>query len=264
MTDLSPAPSPLPLTSDEQHLQTLLTEAKHHPAVHHAFLRRFATGAYPDATAVLRRYALEYSAYASWFPRYLEAVIDRLDDPAHQALLRRNLDEEQGNYDADECDELRRAGIRVELVQGVPHPQLFRRFCRAIGITDDELARPCRAADQWRREFHAMLENASPAAAVGALGMGTEYVVRPIYEQLLRGIQALGTLHRDDYVFFELHCLVDDQHQADLLHIARELAPNTDGVRELRRGMLGALRLRQRFWDQLYDGLLEQQMRIGS
>ncbi|MFK7743085.1 MAG: TenA family transcriptional regulator [Planctomycetota bacterium] len=245
-----------PLTAS---LDALLTEARHHPAVRHPFLSRFASGDFLDNTAALRLYSVEYSGYAAWFPRYLRAVIARLDSSQHRDLLLDNLDEEQGVYGDEDCAELEQAGIDPRSVQGVPHPQLFRRFCHAIGIGNEEISTPTTAAAEWRERFLAFLNSATPAQAVGALGLGTEYIVRPIYEQLVRGIRQIGTLQRSEFVFFELHCLVDDKHQNDLLGIARDLAREAGGLAGLLSGMQTALVLRRQFWDQLYQRALEQE-----
>lgn len=235
----------------EAGLPLLVREALAHPAVHHRFLAAFAGGRFADPAAMLRRYAWEYSGYSAWFPRYLRMVIDRLERAEHRELLLHNLEEERGQLDPEDCAALRAVGIAPEPLIGVPHPELFRRFCRAIGLADAELQNPSAAAVRWRTRFLAYLEHATPAQAVGALGLGTELIVRPVYEQLLLGIRAEGSLRREDYVFFELHCLVDDQHQEDLLAIARELAAEPQGLRELGEGMRTALELRHDFWDHL-------------
>ncbi|MCK5941249.1 MAG: iron-containing redox enzyme family protein [Planctomycetes bacterium] len=241
-------------------VEALIQESLAHPAVRHPFLTRFASGTFADPANALRTYAVEYSGYAAWFPRYLKAVISRLESPAHRELLAHNLEEEQGHLGADDCEELRKAGIDPATVQGVPHPALFRRFCDSLGIEPRELAQPCPAARRWRERFESFLRRATPAQAVGALGLGTEHIVRPVYEQLIKGILGMGTLRRDEFVFFELHCLVDDQHQQDLLEIAQSLADQPGGLAELRHGMLTALKLRCDFWDDLYSRILDNQL----
>jgi pyrroloquinoline-quinone synthase len=81
-------------------------------------------------------------------------------------------------------------------------------------------------------------------------------VVRAIYRQLLAGIRKATSLTREQYLFFELHCLVDDQHQKDLLSIAGDLIRRPGGIEQLRAGMLFALDLRVEFWDALYERAL--------
>ena len=89
-------------------------------------------------------------------------------------------------------------------------------------------------------------------------------MVKPIYQQILAGIQRLPFLTRQDYVFFELHCLVDDQHQEDLLTVAKELVLGQEGIEELRSGMETALDLRCDFWDYLYDATTSLQRKTSA
>lgn len=243
----------------EQALAAMVQESHAHLAVNHPFLQRFASGDFADQQQALRTYAREYSGYSAWFPHYLRAVISRLPSPAHRELLQHNLDEEQGLMSPEDCETLRAAGIDPNRVQGIPHSQLFRSFCRSVGLADAELANPTPAAARWRTRFLTYLQNATPAEAVGALGFGTEQIVRPIYKQLLQGILGLGTLRRSEFVFFELHYLVDDQHQQDLANIATELALAPGGLDQLRCGMRHAMQLRVEFWDHLLQAVIVQE-----
>ena len=257
MTSLHPltvaaTSQPIRTADLDRQIDGLVRESLDHPAVHHPYLKSFAQVDFMDPVRVLQQYAHEYSGYAAWFPNYLRMVIRRLDRKDHRLLLLKNLEEEKGQLDQEECDELRGVGIDPESVLGIPHPVLFRRFCHAIGVTDETLARPTAAAKKWRGMFLEFLSTATPAEAVGALGLGTEHIVKPVYQQLLQGIRRCGALQREDYVFFELHCLVDDQHQQDLLAIAKDLAREPGGLAELRNGMLKALELRCEFWDRIY------------
>ena len=260
MTTISTAPSLQSNDHRDSDLQALIRESLAHPAIRHPFLTRFAQCDFPNMVSVLRQYALEYSGYSAWFPRYLTTVISRLSQAEHREKLEHNLEEEQGHLGEDDCQALLAQGINPASVAGVPHPVLFRRFCDALGIHREELGTPSPAASRWRSRFLNYLQNATAAEAVGALGLGTEHIVRPVYEQLLKGIIGMGTLRRDEFVFFELHCLVDDQHQQDLLEIARDLAAAPNGSAELRRGMQTALAMRCEFWDHLYNEILNKQM----
>ncbi|MFT4841332.1 MAG: pyrroloquinoline quinone (PQQ) biosynthesis protein C [Planctomycetota bacterium] len=260
MTTISTAPSLQSNDHRDPALHALIRESLAHPAVKHPFLTRFAACDFPNMVSVLRRYALDYSGYSAWFPRYLTTVISRLSQADHRDKLEHNLEEEQGHLGADDCQALLAQGINPATVAGVPHPVLFRRFCNALGIPREELGSPSPAATRWRTRFLSYLQNATAAEAVGALGLGTEHIVRPVYEQLLKGIMSMGTLRRDEFVFFELHCLVDDQHQLDLLEIARDLAAAPGGLAGLRRGMQMALALRCEFWDHLYNEIVNDEL----
>ena len=67
----------------------------------------------------------------------------------------------------------------------------------------------------------------------------------------MKAISRLDLL-AEDTVFFPLHIVVDDQHQATLETISAEFARAEEGRLGLRRGMLKALSLRSAFWDWLH------------
>lgn len=234
-------------------LEAVLDRARRHPVLSHPWLRDFAAGDLPDPRRALRDFARHHRLYSDWFPTYLQTVIGRLESPRQRDRLARNLAEERGRLDPGELAALRAAGIEPDWVDGVPHPELFRRFCRAVGLRDDAAEETTAVAARWRLDFQRFLASASPPAAVGALGPGTEGVVARLYAEILRGLRRFEWLSPYDRVFFDLHCIVDDQHQADLLAIARELACDDWARREVWRGALAALEMRGALFDALYS-----------
>ena len=252
-TSVSDAPTDMQNTGDS-YLDDLVQEALSHPGVCHPYLTDLAEGNLPDLKWAIRDFAVQYPGYCAHFPRYLTMVISKLDSPAHRMTLMQNLIEESGMLDDEELKVLVEHGIDPEWVQGIPHPKLFERFQQAVdvlgshGHTDDVLEVVC-----WRESFYHLLSNGSPAEAVGAIGLGTENVVNKIYTPIIRAIERLGTLDRREYVFFELHCEVDEDHHEALLNIAREFAELPQNRIDLRKGMLKALGLRAIFWDWMHN-----------
>lgn len=236
------------------YLQDLVQEALSHPAVKHPYLVDLAEGNLPDLPWAIRDFSIQYPGYCAHFPRYLTMVISKLDSPAHRMTLLQNLTEESGILDQEELEVLADHAIDPKWVQGIPHPKLFERFQQALGVcdnhghTDDVLEVVC-----WRESFYHLLASGSPAEAVGAIGLGTENVVSKIYAPIIKAIERLGTLDRKDYVFFELHCEVDDDHHEALLNIARDFSDVPENCIDLRKGMLKALGLRAIFWDWMHN-----------
>lgn len=237
-----------------QAVDSMTDIALHHRAVRHPYLRAIANGSLPDPSWALADFARHYQGYSVHFPRYLLALLSRLENPSHREALLSNLVEESGQYDDDELEALAIRGVKAEWVVGVPHPELFRRFRLALTDEDDseeELEVQC-----WREMLLSTLTIGSSAEAVGALGLGTELIISSIYQPFVRAI----TRHRDlaprDTVFFPLHTLVDDSHQATLREIAIDLATSENGRLELARGMNKALMLRDSFWSWLYERAL--------
>ena len=110
--------------------------------------------------------------------------------------------EQSGHDDPSELEILAGVGIDPDWIVGVPHPELLRRFHRAVngaGVGDEgeQLVVVC-----WRDMLLAVLSLGSPAEAVGALGLGTEAIVAALYAPILRGVARHGGLHPRDSVFF--------------------------------------------------------------
>jgi pyrroloquinoline quinone (PQQ) biosynthesis protein C len=238
------------------HADALAAAAHRHRAIRHPYLAAMARGTLPDPRWALADFARHYYAYSKHFPRYLSAVISRLEDAGHRQDLLQNLSEESGCYTDPELEELASFGVEPSWIVGVPHPHLFRRFRAAIGAD-----RPAeREADQvtcWRELFLALLAHGTPAEAVGALGLGTEGIVRRIYEPFVAALARCGDLPPRDTAFFTVHVAVDDHHEATLLAIAADFAATEEGRTGLRRGMLKALSLRSAFWDWLHERALD-------
>jgi pyrroloquinoline quinone (PQQ) biosynthesis protein C len=250
-----PVPAPQAITA-AQFVDGLAAQALSHQAVQHPYLRALAWGELPDTRWALRDFGRQYYAYSAHFPRYLTAVISKLENPAHRMALMENLTEESGQYEQEELDELAAIGIAPEWIVGLPHPELFRRFRRALGVMDDDAAPEAIEVVCWREQFLAILANGSAAEALGALGLGTETIVQTIYQPFVDAIGRIGmSLH--DSVFFPLHTAVDDHHQATLRDIAIDLAATEQGRLDLAKGMQKALALRCSFWSWLHQRALQ-------
>jgi pyrroloquinoline quinone (PQQ) biosynthesis protein C len=226
--------------------------ALQHRAVRHPYLKAMAAGALPSLYGALQDFALHYYGYSAHFPRYLTALISKLEKPEHRAALLENLTEESGQYEEEELMELREFGVKPEWIVGIPHPVLFKRFRNSIGvdniaIEDDHIEVVC-----WREQFLAIMNTGSAAEALGALGLGTETIVQTIYQPFVDAIQKVGTIKPEDSVFFLLHTAVDDHHQATLKAIAKDFAATPAGRADLAKGMFKALALRDSFWSWLY------------
>lgn len=239
-------------------VDSLAREALEHRAVNHPYLQALASGDLPNTHAALADFAKHYYGYSAHFPRYLTALISKLERPDHRAALLENLTEESGQYEDEELAELAQCGVQSEWIIGIPHPQLFQRFRRALGVvntdaSDDHIEVVC-----WRELFLSILTHGSPAEALGALGLGTETIVQTIYQPFVDAIERLGTLAPEDAVFFPLHTAVDDHHQATLKAIATDFAATAQGRADLAKGMHKALALRDAFWGWLHERAKQQ------
>lgn len=240
----------------------LKAAALRHRAIRHPYLKAMAAGDLPDSLGALADFARQYHGYSSHFPRYLCAVIARLERPEHRQALLDNLSEESGHYEAEELATLQGVGINPAWIEGIAHPELFRRFRAAVEAAAGRP--PCDPEEPeqievicWREQFLACLSQGSPAEAIGALGLGTEAIVPLLYAPFAAAIARCGALLPRDTVFFPLHTLVDDHHQGSLRRIAIDLAATPTGLSDLSRGMHKALALRDAFWSWLLERALQ-------
>lgn len=223
--------------SAAEFVDALCADALRHPAVDHPYLRRMATGEVPDMGRAIRDYCHQYSIYCAEFPRYLEGVVGGLTSVRHREVVLENLREEQG-FDPRNPD-------------SVPHTELFRRFRRAAGVTDDFDAQtpPCTTALIWRDLFLQKCQSRQPGVGLGAIGIGTELVVSRIYRYLHAAVSEFTSMEPEDFLFLTLHMDCDDDHADQLKGISVELAQEVEHREALRFGALSALNLRAAFWD---------------
>lgn len=246
----------MPVEGDGNPIADLVRQSHQHRAVRHPYLSAMASGELPDPRGALRDFARHYHGYSSHFPRYLTALISRLEDDDDRRELLENLQEEQGSYSPEELRLLQASGIPAEWVVDVPHPELFRRFRRALGVSDGDPAVEHLEVTAWRELLLSVISQGTAAEAVGAMGLGTEGIVPAIYPAFAKALQRLGDVAPRDAVFFPLHTLVDDHHQASLRALAGKLAASSRGRRGLALGMTKALALRDAFWGWLHQRAL--------
>ena len=130
-------------------MQALLNEATAHRAVNHPYINALLNGDFENMEEVLKDFATQYGYYSDWFPRYLTSVISKLENPIFRDQLLDNLSEERGHLNEDEMEAIRALGIQDEWVQGIAHPQLFKRFQKAIGVESN--IKPC-IANKWLQQ----------------------------------------------------------------------------------------------------------------
>jgi pyrroloquinoline quinone (PQQ) biosynthesis protein C len=234
------------------YVKSLCDRAEKHRAVNHPYLQRLAKGDVPDVVGAIKDLTFQYQAYSGDFIRYLTATIAQMKDREHRKALLGNLTEESGQVSEEDAAALKQIGIEKEWIDGVAHPRLFLRFLDAIGV-DDKYRETHQLADEteiWRDMFLDLCMKGGAAQSLGAIGLGTENVVKFIYRPILEAIKNHLNVSPRDRVFFDLHAALDDEHGEVLTNIAIEYAGKSeDNRRELKEGMLMALSIRGAFFD---------------
>jgi len=240
-------------SSPTEFVDSLQEYALNSRAANHPLLERIASGNLPDIVANITFLLSEYYHYSHQFTRYLTAVMANLEAPKSRSALVRNAADESGHIPADEAAELLRNGIDPEHAKA-PHPELFRRFLRAIGAKPDEILKnkPYVATLAWVEAFRGLCMFGGEMQGVGALGIGTEGIVAVMYRKILKGIAiAWPNMTPRDRVFFDLHAVVDDDHAHTLRDIAITFADTPETKREIAVGVYRALVIRAAFFDEM-------------
>jgi pyrroloquinoline-quinone synthase len=143
----------------------------------------------------LADYARQYYQHVAAFPTYLSAAHAGCDDQSVRRQLLANLiDEEAGEPN---------------------HPQLWRHFAEALGVSPNELD----AADRWPETaalintFRAICRGET-SAALAAL-YSYESQIPAISESKIDGLREhYGFTNENDYRYFTVHIEADQEHAA--------------------------------------------------
>ncbi|WP_196513081.1 TenA family transcriptional regulator [Nostoc sp. NZL] len=170
-----------------------------HPLWNHEFLIRCRTGNLflPDVQVL----AVQMYKFSKEFNRILASILSCCQDENSQLVILENLFDEMGQGDTTQS-----------------HPELFRKFTRALGIHDETLtALPTAPETRALIETYLRMPHKyGYLAALGAVCYASEGIVSSLYTQLYKGIVGAAPLPKESLIFFEVHIDVDDSHAAKL------------------------------------------------
>ena len=229
----------------------LCNEALNSKAVNHPYLSAMSKGNFPDVEFAIKDFAYQYGLYNIHFISYLSAVINSLSNVKHKHILQSNLNEEKGFV-----HDIALPSNVLASIDKQSHTQLYRRFQIAVGADLNYDASECGVSLNWSKQFLALCEK-NECVGVGALGIGTELIVSKIYHQILECLKNHTDLTVEERVFFDLHSECDDDHAAQLISIAADLAITQDACEEIEHGVNMAIKMRTKFWDTLHQRALQ-------
>ncbi|MBW4616953.1 MAG: iron-containing redox enzyme family protein [Desmonostoc vinosum HA7617-LM4] len=145
--------------------------------------------------------AVQMYKFSKEFNRILAGILSCCQEESVQLVILENLFDEMGQGDVSQA-----------------HPELFRRFTRALGIDDNILATlPTAPETQALIETYLRIPHKyGYLAALGAVCYASEGIVSSLYTQLYQGIVGAAPLPKESLIFFEVHIDVDDSHAAKL------------------------------------------------
>jgi pyrroloquinoline-quinone synthase len=212
-------------------------QAQMHPLWTHPFLARCGNAelTLPEVQVL----AVQMYKFSKEFNRILASILACCADEAAQFVIVENLFDEMGQGD-----------------RNLIHPELFRRFTRAIGIDDAQLAAmPATPETQFMIDTYLGLsQEYGYLSALGAVCFASEGIVNALYTQIYHGIRDCGTIAAEDLMFFEVHIHVDDSHAANLASLIEPRLQTEMQVAAMARAIGAAMDARVLF----FDGILRQ------
>ena len=215
----------------------LFADIRQSPIVKHPFLKRFGKAAFDKAQ--VKEFGLQYYHYSSQFYRFMAYLCAIVPDEATREPLILNLYQGGGENNLE-----------------ATHPALFRRFLRALGTTDQEIAehRPIPEVSLFIDRYYKLVKEGHYLEALGAIGPATECIVPEIYSQMVPNFKKLG-LSDDDIVFFPAHIELDQEHGDNMLEVMRPLSSSNAAQALIRSGVEGVIESRKVLWDGLLGHL---------
>ena len=132
-----------------------------------------------------------------------------------------------------------------------PHKKMFDIFSNEVGATKhyQKKNNTCLTSKVWGDLFHQKCMSNLPGVGIGAIGIGTEFIVPHIYSSILKAVKYEKSLSYKCSYFFELHTNCDIDHGNTLIKCITEIAKSKEAREGLRFGVFSALNLRKAFWD---------------
>jgi pyrroloquinoline-quinone synthase len=231
-----------------EYLEQLKREVIGHPALVHPFLERFGEG---DASEEgVRTFAIQYYRHVRVSRLYLAALISNCrDDEELQLALAGILFDEYGHLNPDET-----------------HPALYRRFLRALGISEVEWEAPgtLPEIELYIENHYALCRHPDIRLGLGALGPASEWPVPPIYVRLTEGLKKSAGLPDWALEIFTSHVTMDVEHARIMMDAVAPYAEDEEGRGRIREGAVRSLDARSVMLDGLYKAVYREPVPISG
>ena len=169
----------------------------------HPFMCACRTG--QASMDLLKRFLVQQGIYSGYFTRYLCALMANLRSNDHIRDLAQNLFEELGFSENSQ----------------IPHFLLYGQMLEEFGLNPQE-EKPTRGTLLLIDNMFSHCRQVDPTIGLGALCLGAEGLVPPMYQDLVAGFRAQGVSEKT-LQFFYLHISCDDDHALTLNRLMLEL-----------------------------------------
>lgn len=233
------------LTSPFQ--DSLRSITKHHSLWNHSFLER--CGSSQLSLPEIGILATQMYAFCKDFNRILASILSCCPNENTQLVILQNLYDEMGEGDLNQS-----------------HPELFRRFTRALGMNDETLATQV-VTPETRNLISSYLEiphKYGYLAALGTVCYASEGIVSYLYSQLYKGIIDAASLPKDSLIFFELHIDIDDNHAANLERVIESTFLTPEDETNIKQAITEAMDARLQFFHGIERQLSKTKLSTNS
>ncbi len=220
---------------------------KNHPLWNHAFIQRCGNGKL--SLEEIRILAVQMYNFCNNFNRILAGILSCCPDKNAQLVILENLYDEMGQGDINQS-----------------HPELFRRFTRALGMDDETLAAQI-VTPETRTLINAYLQiphKYGYLAALGAVCYASEGIVSYLYSQLYKGIIDTANLPKDSLIFFELHIDLDDSHAANLERVIESSILTLEEENNIKQAVAEVMDARLQFFNGIEHQMCDRKLSANS
>ncbi len=216
-------------------VNALKDEVLSHECLNHEYLEKLNSGEFKNIDEVLRDWANQYSYYSMYFTDYIKSIIKNTNDRNIIEPLTENLNEELGDANSN----------------FKPHTELFSEFKLGIGIDEQYIKKNPQSltVKTWKELFYQKCNSENLSVAVGAISLGTEYIVPIIYPPIINCIEKHSSFDNSLSFFFRLHVECDVEHAEESIKIVEYLAEKNENREAVKFGTISALNLRKAFLD---------------
>lgn len=215
-----------------------------HSGFRHYFWDFMEQGAYD--LDFLRKYALHYYEHVRVFRLYLAGAMTAVPVEDFQVILSEIIADEFGVRLYGEPD-----------VDG--HPELFRRFMRSLGLTEDDWEAVSTGKNMiegiahYKKVHYGLFNAGLSEEIVGAIIFGMERTTPHRHSRVLEGLKKFSarTGHKIDWQFFSEHVGVDDYHNTALLVPLQSWFHDPVKVERMVQGATASFDARKGFLDDL-------------
>ncbi len=215
-------------------IKNLEQEISLHEAVHHPFLKRFATEKL--TLTQIQTFGLQHYQLVKIFVNYMTNLIPKI--PGKEALehFRTVFEDEFGQHTIFRS-----------------HPALYRNFLKALGLDDTAWGKVVHLPETvaYIEGHMGLTRDEDFLIGLGVVGPGHEFSIPTMFEYLISGFRNNTNLTEEQFEYFSFHIVQDKEHAVVFNELIARHVETKEAQDRLRDGTLRSLAYRYNFWNGL-------------